>query len=123
MTQEEKIKNHVVSLETAKKLKEAGWRKETLYYLEEHKILETVIVRRFDERDKENCERLHDFSAPLATELLEEFEDSVSIKKFKYDYIVYYYDLKTDKEFMEKSECPQEALAQMWLYLKENNLK
>lgn len=134
MTQEEKITNHIVSLETAKKLKAAGWEKETLYYFEEHKFLKTVIVRRFDERDKENCERLHDFSAPLATELLEELPKVIKHNgkiigalSFNFDHneqkywVSYGYTNKLPIARIFRDNL-HEALAEMWIMLKEYNL-
>jgi len=83
------IKNHVVSLEIAKQLKNAGWKKETRFYW-----ADCSTDRRWE---KDNLESLKSFMiiddntaisrkcngdnfiyfAPLATELLEELPDAI----------------------------------------------
>ena len=85
------MEKHCVSLELAKQMKEAGWKKKTEFWWifpsGSHKGFELVNFRPLSSEH---------YPAPLATEILEELPLGIAIKKYN---------------------CG--ALAKMWLYLKK----
>jgi len=87
------MEKHCVSLELAKQMKEAGWKKKTEFWWifpsGSHKGFELVNFRPLSSEH---------YPAPLATEILEELPLGIAIKKYNCD-----------------------ALAKMWLYLKKYN--
>ena len=145
------IKNHVVSLELAKKLKEAGWKKPTFYWVVKYKngnsepilaIDALIKLKKIVEDDYEV------YPAPLATEILEELpcnnvlhpeftperlsndgyiiipskRKMVSLHIYKTadsSYGVEYCNEIGDKHGTTTGGTLPDALAQMWLYLKQ----
>jgi len=133
------LEKHCVSLEVAKKLKEAGWTKETKFYWKEFQVTKGTdfynphIVERhyqdlFLERNKRDCKEWLDaeypnkyFSAPLATEILEDIFKVVSRLGSSNNCVwddsaipVFSCDFKSNNYINALGEC--------WLYLKTNNL-
>lgn len=126
------MEKHVVSLEIAKKLKEMRWEKETNYSF-------TNLYRvdgKFDlvNITKKQCRGKLVYAAPLATEILEELpkwwkHDRGQMLEIIYSdgdvYWVNYTDYTgscpPNVPEIEDKSLP-DALARMWLYLKENNL-
>ena len=121
------LEEQVVSLETAKKLKEAGWEgynNKTLFWWSGMELEQFEDV--FDENGKffeEDWE--YTFPAPTISELL--FELSAFIEKS-----IFCLEFQKWTSYMEENEkgetiafdgiTLQESLATMWLYLKQNNL-
>lgn len=127
------IENHCVSLEIAKQLKEAGWKKETEFWWVdltfsrgEWLLRNSFEASRFKEQTK--------YPAPLATEILEELPCIIKIKQFlgsmdghletykkeykgKIWYGVCYRSIKHCTDFTLPN-----ALAKMWIYLKKEGL-
>jgi hypothetical protein len=136
------IESYVVSLEWSKKLKEAGWKKETIYYWVQelpNKIHEKGKVA-LESAPKEGeliieyfmgtKAMFHSFSAPLATEILEELpfrlrrEDDdywLWITKMKHGgYRVQYSDNSHLGAFpIFKDDSLSCSLAAMWIYLQK----
>jgi hypothetical protein len=114
------IKNHVVSLEISKQLKEAGWKKETEFWwsreYEQDKYELTRSYSRFQSADP-----LPHLSAPLSTEILEELPRTGDIKITTYPsgYRVFY-DVKSGYGVSEESF--PDTLSKMWIYLKKEGL-
>ena len=123
------IKNHVVSLEIAKQLKEAGWKKETEFDFVEHKsilssgyeecrlLIPATSVSLYPE------EYWNYYPAPLATEILEELPEKISLCAFyaKSEYRAVDNDVHRNAS-TQVSHNPCNALASMWLYLKKKKL-
>ena len=148
------MEKHCVSLELANQLKKAGWKKETKFYWVKEKTNECESLNAFDlmikvgeefipvtiETVYENFEvkRCDYFSAPLATEILEELPSIIEreiteintfgvgtlyiARMVKGTYVVEYCDgdMNVIKEFGDLS-LPN-ALAKMWIYLKKEGL-
>ena len=141
------MKNHVTSLEWSKKLKEAGWKKETefwwvpVYYYNfdvknrnrkdfeivpnDFQYSDEVVGRGKPEIDKSKKSSYSKWqqrlSAPLATELLEELPDiRISNKKE----VLYIEDRENNLWYLRytKKDTLPNALAAMWCYLKERGL-
>ncbi len=122
------MEKHCVGLEIAKQLKKSGWNKETEYlwiYHGDASGCRWELYRDSDWDDKGFIEQCY---APIATELLEEIPNKIEstylsiIKMDKGTYVVQYCeeDNNTVKDFGDLS-LP-DALAKMWIYLKENKL-
>lgn len=117
------MEKHCVSLEIAKHLKEAGWKKETFFVWGEVEYGKKNL-KDWQLLSKDNDEQrpitLQELLAPLATEILEELPDAQIIK---------YWEVYTnDKEhsdpmydFIDIMRSPNE-LAKCWLYLKKEKL-
>ena len=125
---------HCVSLELAKELKEAGWKKETEFY---HDWKNDRIISKIKDIDigwYKDC-----YSAPLATEILEELpkfidedeEYNLHIEKVvNNDFIIRYEDGNAmtysgrngEEDYYSCGKSLSDALAKMWLYLKKENL-
>ena len=122
----QKLESHVVSLEIAQELVEAGWKKETEFrwyqqYDKEWKLRHKAVV-------KEGWV-YQSIPAPLATEILEELPYEINadlphwlkIEKEDTSYIVSYSDENSDDLIFYQEELLA-TLAKMWLYLKKENL-
>lgn len=128
------MKNHVTTLEISKRLKEKGYPQSSeLCWTQKNKVIETLAAHRFGEF---KC------SAPLATELLEQLpaylekektdeKDSelwmLTMAKFngsggRTPYYVTYELHGGHLYIHQHSDSLPDALAEMWIYLKENNL-
>ena len=144
------IEKYVVSLDLAKKLKEAGWKKETVYWwvktqhgirLEAIRYIELYPNQSYgiiwlDDAGKEEFMPLA--PAPLAEEILEElpfkiltksgeFYLTVETGRNKYYYVGYkqavrVYDYWWEDRWLHflSAEIFTNALARLWLWLKEN---
>lgn len=122
------MKNHVVSLEIAKQLKEAGWDKKTTFCwleIDDEWILDLYA------NDKYNDVYTSIIPAPLATEILEELPDKITLNtrthwlwigKMKGYEMSYTTHDDGDMPIAVDDESLPDALAKMWLYLKQNNL-
>jgi len=126
--------NHVVSLEMAKKLKEAGWKKNTEFLWKRHSLSGNFT----DPREYEyKIMHLEGFSiskndniypAPLATEILEELLCYTKIIiESKGDFgILYQVSYATgpniEQIHYETESILSDALAKMWLFLKKEGL-
>ena len=106
------MEKYCVSLEIAKQLKEEGWKKETEFvwgkdirYQTSQYILTSA---------KDNWEEY--FSAPLATEILEELNDSQM-----HLYLMQRYGIATAQSCLDMIRDINE-IAKCWVYLKKNNL-
>jgi len=136
--------NHCVSLEIAQQLKEAGWGKETEFWwtegskFGEHRIetKETLDkefqLYKYSEKTDYNylIDGCRFYPAPLATEILEELPENISIKNTRGGFwrLIYGLPLQVKEGIIEqntkivdgKNFC--DALAKMWLYLKKEKL-
>ena len=112
------MEKHVVSLEIAKQLKEVGWKKETEFWWAKHKITFKGYINSWDICDYQPAVDLYEqYSAPLATEILEEIKGKVSIQiTYSKEVGLRITDLKSGIYF---TDTLPNALAQMWLYLKK----
>ena len=140
-----KIEQICVSLELAKQLKEAGYPQESLFYVDEASKQTTYPNTEFRKIIREVDGKLTNteyFSSPTASELLEELPNYISdtpdgfylhIAKWheeieKEPYQCFYKPAKGNvkrafENFAEfRGNTTQDALAKMWLYLKQNNL-
>ncbi len=116
------MNKHTVDLKRAKKLKELGWEKETLFWWESKRIngisrwdvyreLPSVYPSKFS------------YSAPIASELLKELPDFVTFGKApRTGGKRYYADYIHKKDNNIYADTPVKALADMWIYLKEEGL-
>jgi len=101
------MEKHCVSLEIAKQLKEAGWKKETEFWWVECSDKSWAINNTFAQNYKNK------YPSPLATEILEELtNDQISEYTEKADSILDWDD--TVNVFRSAN-----ALAKMWLCLKK----
>lgn len=106
------MEKHCVSLEIAEQLKEVGWRKETEFWWKERLdgwelISDMNIVLNGDGKW---------FPAPLATEILEDVNDT----QVHY-YLMQRYGIATTQSCLDMMRDVNEV-AKMWLYKKENLL-
>ena len=123
------MEKYCVSLEIAKKLKEAGWKKETEFWW--HETMKVELVDKVWYKGVKEDVGGRFFPAPITDEILEELPYEIKIQDRFYwlciekepdHYIVFYKDENKDiSEFREDKSLPN-ALAKMWLYLKSNNL-
>lgn len=123
------MEKHCVSLEIAKKLKEAGWKKETFFILgkvEYGKPKKSYFELISRDNDEQRPIITEEYPAPLATEILEElpytFEKyELLIKPINFNQWGIYYtddDNKLKPCLYGTSELTlPNALAKMWLYL------
>lgn len=94
------IENHVVNLELSKRLKELGLNKPSLFYWIYDEKNEKWDLWFTDDSPDENNQYNY-IAAYVATELLNELPENLYINQ-------------------EENKC--DALAKMWIYLKENEL-
>lgn len=127
--------SHVVSLELAKELKEAGWNKETEFWwvgFTKDGLFELVHNREFTQSWKGNWIKI---PAPLATEILEELPDMYPMQSGADCYgewLLYwkeeeFWNVGVFKEqkfvvgIIQDKSLPN-ALAKMYLYLRKEKL-
>jgi len=121
-----KIENQVVSLELAKKLKELGFKQNSLWY---HDRLSDCLDGRKDWsiHDRGRFERLifeERYSAYTVAELGEMLPFAYFSTRFWSDYKVTFEYLKenTNEQHREHADTEANARAKMLIYLKENKL-
>jgi hypothetical protein len=126
---------HVVSLDLAKNLKKLGFRNDTISIYSG-----TTLIENNMENYTEHAQQ-YLYPAPLATELLEELPRKLELRKEGF-HAEFCLDMGTetsqfikwfvgyvDEEQYSSSQVPEifddsmtNALAKLWIYLKENNL-
>jgi hypothetical protein len=123
--------NHVVSLEIAKQMKAAGWKKETKFYWVPDGNLNDPLAKFYVEWELEYADNLisiNGISAPLATEILEEISN---------DSITEYTNSKAmlDSEYLTESYRKRQTIvdvlidllrntdeiAKMWIFLNSDS--
>lgn len=129
-----KIEQICVSLELAKKLKEAGYRQESLFGWVENLNGDFSLVGIRPDRNKQINKLMDWYSAPTASELGEALPSRI-INKDEFGYLIIQKlqlsnrynisyismeELEISQAFIDKSEA--NARAKMWLYLKEKGL-
>ena len=110
------MNEHCVSLELAKELKVVGWNKETEFWWELNSLTKQFDLQNKDKEDNYGFLNGIKYPAPLATEILEELPQGISIRKgwgFRNDYIIF--DNEANEICNDKS-LPN-ALAKYLLYL------
>ncbi len=141
-----KLESHVVSLEIAKLLKEAGWKKETEFWWEWGQMSKKWDIVKNITCPNNGVDRfgVDYYPAPLATEILEELPRTLErktknadtghkemilpydlrIKLHYHDYPIYvgYIGMQGIQSHYEEDNNVINALAKMWLYLKKENL-
>ena len=126
----QKLESHMVSLEIAKLLKEAGWGKETEFCWA---LCADTSSTNFGGGEfrittgglpKET--KVENYPAPLATEILEELPRGISISQYpKNDSLRYSVGHNAGKLALQNFRYNNnlcDALVEMWLYLKKENL-
>lgn len=109
-----------VSLETAKMLKEEGFRQDAIFNWcipqSEFRCQDPHVPHQFDcMTNKKLC------SAPTSDELFEELPMAIEINKGLKYRVSYYMSFKRDNVSFLRESLP-ECLAQMWLWLKKEKL-
>ena len=121
-----KIVDQVTSLELARKLEEAGYPQEGLWWWHQYPDEKEFIYRgeRYIDAD------LGDFVAPTVAELGEALPDSIySCKEIDNTWFGFYdggddlFKLDEFVDFTKGSKTEADARALMWLKLKENQIK
>lgn len=121
------IESHVTSLEISKKLKESGWTKETEFWwgikiigkANQHPALYSNEIAQIYINNKVG----EFYPAAFATEILEELPNRMAgvgvlkIYKFPNEYEITYASI-----YPQKDKTLLDALAAMWLYLKQEEL-
>lgn len=123
---------NTVSLEVAKKLKEAGWKKETIFHWakdgeQDEDIAEWII--QYSEDDSLTC--WESWNAPQIHEILEELPDQIEDEKWGWyglnlyqyggEYTAYYQSHEDPlKGTTHCGENPHDACALLWIWCKEN---
>lgn len=133
--------HHVTSLELARKLKEAGYPQEGEFWwkhYEQSEVGELPILARDDEINDGFMEDY--YAAPLCTELLEQLPEYIDLPDGSRKYPLIYKDHYGDErgqvyraylsdisnpnflgEMRFENQSLPNALAEMWLWLKENS--
>lgn len=118
------LNEHVVSLELAKKLKEAGYPQESLFYWWDIKRDRLCSELPTGDYDKNNY-----ISAPIASELLEELprfigdkEALLYLTKADDHYISGYMTKSSYLEIKKVGKTASESLGNLWLHLKQQGL-
>ena len=112
---------HVVNLEIAKELKEAGWKNPTWFHYD-CDIKNALVIKQDKPRysiDGINC--------PLATEILEELPVGIKGNAFIQDLTIRkdvegYYNINYGSKILITEKDLPNALAKMWLYLKKEKI-
>ena len=106
--------DHVVSLEIAKKMDEAGWEKKTEFYWRVGRITKQAIVVSWEHLD--NVNQYDWIKAPLATEILEELSnDDIHMYLVK--------EILSNKGQYDLFRSPDKlAKVWLWLHLKQEGL-
>ena len=109
------------TLQTAKLLKESGFKQDTyfVHYLNKH---EDTAINTVSDRIFYPSEYWDEFPSPTTDELLEELPYAININKGPFEYRVSYHIVaRVDNiSFLDKSLS--EALAKMYLWLKKEKL-
>jgi hypothetical protein len=115
------MEKHTTSLDISRQLKEAGWKKETEFWWYVSSLGgKPNLVPKSNLSVNKKLVKL--YSAPLATEILEELPMGLHIIK-GISYIDGKFQVFTiDEEQSEPDESLPNALAKMWLYLKKEGL-
>ena len=120
-----------VSLEIAKEMEKAGWKKETEFSYVKNCNDVIMMITSFELSQWDGSEIKENYSAPLSDEILEELPDiarEYEFYIFKDDrgYIVGYGDdnnvLSEDDEIPFINKALPNAFAKMWLYLRKEKL-
>ncbi len=143
------MKKHTVSLKLAKQMEKLGWEKETLFWWARN-ILDRkekdawfLIIKKNLEYELDTKHYDH-FSAPIASEILEELPQKIDGKSPKKGWYLRIKPIKNEKEGWEinyvgkkrkdmtfyyskmstgiQGATPAEALGKMWTYLKEEKI-
>lgn len=130
------LQNHVVSLDLAKQLKEAGYPQEgTLFYWAKNPVTQKYDVIYYENRNQLKADFVDDrydlTAAPLASELGEQLPRvleidgekrwlTVSVHDDPINLWCVFYNNASGIKFYEATEA--DARAKMWLYLKEEGL-
>ncbi len=117
------MNKHTVDLKRAKKLKELGWEKETLfgwYPIKEgiHKINDNYLVCESG-RPPQGWDMKTAYPAPIASELLKELPDGFFLEKGQGEQ---YFAQDEERKYSREADTPVKALADMWIYLKKEGL-
>ena len=129
------MKNHVVTKETAILLREAGFPQESFFKWIECSALDGKYNLVWDEKEIKAHEGFDIVSAPIAEEILKELPQILEYKGTIYQlfismgldrhYFIFYAD---ERDYNNNAEMPiimrhnlTETIARMWLYLKQNN--
>jgi len=126
-----KIEEQVVNLESAKKLKEAGYKQEGQWWWNGHDKLEEGVAYQngafsldnFRKWDK-NSGGYKSFVAPTVVELLERLPRGIRMDKKIHigDFCVYDYGKKISETVYREDAILANALAKMWFYLKKQSM-
>lgn len=124
------IEHHVVSLDIAKQLKEAGYDQQVLFHWEIVDGEKPTIVESTERSHRVNGKTAFYYAAPLASELGEQLPTGVGSRKNLNGYSCYFNPEYMPKEKQRYKDNPPptrdenetNARAKMWLYLKKNNL-
>ena len=112
------MKNHVVSLELAKQLKEAGYPQWSEKYWCWNPGVEAVLADN-DMGHRTGIGNQMFCSAPLATELLEQIHKEIIIEPYAGEWRIW--EREHVYQYFIRKSIP-DALAEMYLYLKNENL-
>ncbi len=143
------MNKHTTDLERSKKLKELGWEKPTLfmwYPIKEgiHKINDNYLICEYGRAPQGWDFKKESYPAPIASEILEELPEEVETKSNMFYFELYKFNgvytacYQSKKEYVGELhnpvfandkllklfdvDTPANALADMWIYLKENKL-
>lgn len=100
------MEKHCVSLELAKQLKEAGWKKETEFWWVINANGWRLASSRLDFV-------LENIPTPLSDEILEELPILDIVRKVEDSYTI----IHIDTDYITNDKSLPNALAKMWLYL------
>ena len=120
------MNKHTVSLKLSKQMGKLGWEKETLFVWVKFKDYSPPLL--YDPKDIASREKLgfvveNIYPAPIASEILEELSDFVTVgKEPRTKGGKYYSDYIHKKDNPITAPTPAEALGKMWVYLKEEGL-
>lgn len=113
---------HVVSLEIAKQLKEAGWKKETEFWWNWNCASAEWILMNENMSLRETYPYEESIAAPLATEILEELPELSEGYRLGYNktwWIESHIPENDQQDIIFAANILPDALAKMWLWLKK----
>lgn len=123
------LRQHCVSLETAKRMKELGWKKATFAWYQPNGLDVFCLYA------NPPTLGMTDIAAPIASEIMEELPRSVKVEKNKYtfsmgknsiEYCVGYHRRDSNKDMHYRFTCHcaniAEALALLWCTLREKGI-
>jgi hypothetical protein len=133
-----KLEDQVVSLELAKKLKEAGYKQKGLWWWYEHKqrgkdddFSECLVLDNEPDYTMHPREDWNKYVAPTVAELGERLPEAVEINNYicslminpcKGGWAVYYSSYNGKEGYSITADTEADARAKMWLYLKKEGL-